>query len=1269
MTDNHNNNNSSSTTGRPPNHHHHHHDGTTLVRRHDDDPDDDDYDDDEEEELDDSYRRRRDDDAPSFPERRANDEPLATMTAAAALSSSFSWSSLKSVASLSSSSNNNNNNSSINVGGSSSSTTTLNTTTTTDTTSFGPLQSVVLLLRNYQDYGLAERVVDHFHWLQSPLSSLIPLVSTLPNEEYETTTPNRSSSSTMMLVRPTHHTLSLSSIPEVSIHTPAQPLVTPPLSRTTQKMSTTESGVVQIFEAIPSRPWQKFTRRQKNDFKRLLRHYNNNNNNNNLHEGPVSVRKNRGNADPLPLPFLLYSQTRLYTTYEVTNIAFVIDASFTLTVCGAEDPTDPTILCPLDRLVHMSRTFFQSLMEPITTSTDTTTTYQPHLAITVLAVYPTTARNNNDDDDDDHGKCTSVLVRDYHLTDDRTSVEAFCQRWIEFCDTELEDQLASRRMMMRSLSTNPRPGLSRLLQAGTVALASLSDHGRPLLVIGTDGGGGASQNSSWMDHPLDDIPVIVLDCRRPCRIRGMKNPEDSLDWMHDDHDDATASLSLSDDDEMIHQLCQSTGGAYWDDELLQLGATTRAGQMDSNSIFNLDYYFAFRKQTSIRKHSIQCNAIQWYTLFQLSQLSPRVHDDWGHLPPPRHLSPHRDDPTSPQQVASTAFIPLPPSNQRYSKSTLQQQTCTTFANYVVNPIPIHEVILMRIKEGYRAKQYGQSNMLDTNRISILFTMSLHMGITIRYELSFVEKSHSPMTGSAHIKIALAGDADLILSIKKQYLNTSATTTTPQKICNYLRSMQKEDLLQAYISPVQWTDQLSTNTTPFICRLGTLSSDQLRFHFCRNEFDCVCVGRMPWDDDDFLSEFRDNDDGSQHLIDAISAWSTQTIIEGKSYLKQTHPECGVGGYALVSIVQSALAPRLYTIAVETFSGVGARSRKNLMIAIRNVIDVLPSVEILPNQLCKSLIVNNMKRHDGSQRQFSQSVMESLQNHTSWDLVKDPELTSLLTRRRKEIGKFVLLESCENHGSFARIFGNEALADGRQDPGNLSQYHFVVLDDRVVVNLYMEFESGIFFPFREGRSQQKKFSTFHRLVASLKKRDQECGHVLRCRTLLLQAFDATVTTVASQSSELYRASVLKLIGYSSKVSISLRFFTSGIGEANDILHDLTKESLLSQSFGPKVAELPISGSTVSIDSLEVGDWFIVEYDKYTSSIVHLSNKDRNLVLPGEELSTTYRELTFYTFGISDVRADCIATPCCKSLLPSLTMPFSLFYSALQQKRRRR
>ena len=262
MTDN---NNSSTTTGRPPNHHHH--DGTTtLVRRHDDDPDDenhnnDDDDDDYEEdddELDDSYRRR--------------DDVGATLGAktAVSLSSSFSLSSQSSLKSVTSFSSNNNNN--INVGGSSSTTTTLNTTTTatTDTTAFGPLQSVVLLLRNYQGCGLAERVVDHFNWLQSPLSSLIPLVS--PKEEDETATPNRSSSSssrssssrssssTTMLVRPTHRTSSLSSIPEVSteqsgaggdegrrpvvvdhthdtLHTPVEPLVTPPRTTNTKKIN------------------------------------------------------------------------------------------------------------------------------------------------------------------------------------------------------------------------------------------------------------------------------------------------------------------------------------------------------------------------------------------------------------------------------------------------------------------------------------------------------------------------------------------------------------------------------------------------------------------------------------------------------------------------------------------------------------------------------------------------------------------------------------------------------------------------------------------------------------------------------------------------------------------------------------------------------------------------------------------------------------------------------------------------------------------------
>jgi hypothetical protein len=252
------------------------------------------------------------------------------------------------------------------------------------------------------------------------------------------------------------------------------------------------------------------------------------------------------------------------------------------------------------------------------------------------------------------------------------------------------------------------------------------------------------------------------------------------------------------------------------------------------------------------------------------------------------------------------------------------------------------------------------------------------------------------------------------------------------------------------------------------------------------------------------------------------------------------------------------------------------------------------------------------------------------------VKDPELTSLLMKRRKEIGKFELLESNDNYGSFARIFGTEALSDTERDPGNLSQYHFNVLDvDTVEIDLYMEYESGIFYPLRRPRSQVNGISTFDRLVKSLKKRDQECGHTLKCRTTLLQAFDATTLSLAFASElESYITSVEKLIGYASKTSIQLRFFQEGAGEANRILHNLTRESLLSHHNGPKIAELPISPSTKVIGTLEDGNWFVAVYDKYTYSILHLSNKDRVVASTENGSFATCRELSFFTFGKADV-----------------------------------
>lgn len=74
------------------------------------------------------------------------------------------------------------------------------------------------------------------------------------------------------------------------------------------------------------------------------------------------------------------------------------------------------------------------------------------------------------------------------------------------------------------------------------------------------------------------------------------------------------------------------------------------------------------------------------------------------------------------------------------------------------------------------------------------------------------------------------------------------------------------MLQSYLSPAKWTDQLTSSDTPFVRRLGSLNELQQRRHFRFDEFDCVCVGRMPYeqDDDGFLSEFQDTDNGSGRI---------------------------------------------------------------------------------------------------------------------------------------------------------------------------------------------------------------------------------------------------------------------------------------------------------------------------------------------------------------------------------------------------------------------
>lgn len=269
-----------------------------------------------------------------------------------------------------------------------------------------------------------------------------------------------------------------------------------------------------------------------------------------------------------------------------------------------------------------------------------------------------------------------------------------------------------------------------------------------------------------------------------------------------------------------------------------------------------------------------------------------------------------------------------------------------------------------------------------------------------------------------------------------------------------------------------------------------------------------------------------------------------------------------------------------------------------------------MEVLGKQIAPFLIGNkNSMFKENVQIQF---------HHASWDLVKDSELLSLLSKRRTEIGSFRLLESRDDYALFAKLAPKT-----NDSPGDLIQYEIAVHSDKVTIDLHMESESGVFDPYYAEAGNTIRFG---KMVNVIRRRDQECGRALKSRTTLLQGFSEDVEGKTTE--EDHEMCVKRLLAYSSRVTRNLRYFQN-FGEVNDILVHLTCDLLLSKFFKVKSARLRIDSDTL-IDTEQTGVWFIVQYDRQTMSILHLSLVDN----VENNISQTFRELTFFTIGISDL-----------------------------------
>jgi hypothetical protein len=383
----------------------------------------------------------------------------------------------------------------------------------------------------------------------------------------------------------------------------------------------------------------------------------------------------------------------------------------------------------------------------------------------------------------------------------------------------------------------------------------------------------------------------------------------------------------------------------------------------------------------------------------------------------------------------------------------------------------------------------------------------------------------------------------------------------------------------------------------------------------------------------LSEFIGFDSGEQELFDSISGWSTQTIEEKKRYVKTTSsPRDDLAAYCVIEVTRSGSTSRIFTVTVETFGGSNAVDRLALLSSLKDSISASKDVIVLPKPMNDFLCGLRDPLNPELKLLQKHRFLESHFHHESWSGGPNPELLALLTKRRNEVGKFWFLHSSDSYSLFAKLVtddgGKLATADFTDKVSDSAsselyqvQYQIAVVSGSIVIDMHVEREQGVFF------SQSAHKTQFHELFHRVRVRDQECGRALGSRTSLLSLLSND--SLAGDQ----RSNVQRMLKYASRVSRKIRFFHSGAAVANKILEELTTQTMLSSALNIQVKRLPLSADVV-VSDIDNGIWFLIRFDGHTMGFAHLASSERQERATDTEPSFMFRELTFFSIGVSDL-----------------------------------
>jgi hypothetical protein len=1080
------------------------------------------------------------------------------------------------------------------------------------TSAIGDAIQVTFLLSDWKNFGIAERVCYH-----------LDLIETLAS----------ASSSTKAANPPDEENL-------LSINEGTVP------------------GVVSLLECVPSMPWKDVSRFHRKILRNKIRDFN-------LQADRAHETNPKTKAhQPQQLPLRLSPTTRVAFAYEMTRMAFILDASPTLVTAYGASGADEC-LCATDRIGSMVQTFFESLSKTVLAPYMTKTNeWTPVLAVTVLAVYPVAGSDHASSD---------VLVRDYRIEslEDASVLAENIQDWVM---SEVEDKIAKQLnqytgslqgLMGYDAWTTQKytSNLSDLLDAADVALDFLPSRARPCIVLATDCRSVACQEilDLFAFEERLDVPIHILDLSSPAShpnsaSKSVADFDETNFLVSDSGGHMAYPLFISDDSETLLSISRATAGCFIDSQLLDLTSQISVGQVPPGSPLSSDPFLTFRRR------ALRPNTLQWYILFSMSPLTPYnvaastkttallPTSPAGRLVPPNHLrerielrlaSTQRVDSTIKDEsgrhgsVASfTSILSGKAASVREKSAELRRPPHrATFSTYVVTSVRIKSLLLARVKEGYRAKLYGTSTH-DLDKVSIQLTLPLENGTVLHYELQYKAlDSKNPFVGVAHVKVEVSGNRNFVENVKNDFLAYSTGRNVASRLCKNLWWIRREDELQTFLCPMEWGDKLDSRDSPFVRRLGNLSHLQLVRHYRVDRFDVVCTGRMPYlhGEDLPFSDFLDDDDGERDFFDTLDKWSTQCIEDKVRYVKRIQTPDGLTACCVVRVIRSPVASRLFTVESYTTDGTDIMCRLHVISQLKETLRSLQDVTVLAKRMFSSLVGVKLKPQETNALEWRCSFLESHFDSDEWSLVYDPELLEILMRRRHDIGYFLLLNyTKDTYAFFAKdisVMTGKCSDDPMEDVYLVEyQVHLKGVDKVPVISMHVEKDVGIFL------TDAKSGATDHltralRIFDRVKGRDQECSKALRSRTNLLRLFSGEGLSLISP--EDLSDHVGRLLVYASPHTRELRFFRDN-HVANMELEKLTVELMLSGRLVSDIVKLDLK-STQKSGMPSSGHWFLIRFDRYTLSFMNLAIQEKQ---KEDGNAYSFRELTFHTFGISDL-----------------------------------